>query len=61
MAGRGLPADATEAIKWHTIAKAGGAGDPQLDLFVAKQPQTVRDAAEAAAKKWMASLVVLRP
>ena len=25
MAGRGLPADPTEAIKWHIIAKAGGA------------------------------------
>ena len=33
MAGRGLPADPTEAVKWHIIAKAGGASDPDLDVF----------------------------
>ena len=33
MAGRGLPADPTEALKWHIISKAGGASDPDLDVF----------------------------
>ena len=56
MAGRGMPADPTEAVKWHIIAKAGGAGDPELDLFAAKQTQAVRDAAEKAAKKWLSTL-----
>jgi TPR repeat protein len=53
MAGRGLPADPTEAIKWHIIAKAGGASDPELDLFAAKQSPEVRAAAEQKAKKWL--------
>ena len=56
MAGRGMPADATEAVKWHIIAKAGGDSDPDLDAFAAKQTQQVRDAAEKAAKKWMSTL-----
>ena len=56
MAGRGTPADPTEAIKWHIIAKAGGAGDPELDLFVSKQSADVRAAAEKEAKKWLAGV-----
>ncbi len=61
MAGRGMPADPTQAIRWHIIAKAAGAGDPELDLFASKQPQAVRDAAEKAAKKWQSTLVALKP
>jgi TPR repeat protein len=53
MAGRGMPADATEAVKWHIIAKAGGDNDPELDAFAAKQSPPVRAAAEKAAKKWL--------
>ena len=37
MAGRGMPADPAEAIKWHIVAKAGGASDPDLDMFASKQ------------------------
>jgi TPR repeat protein len=48
--GRGLPADAVEAIKWHIIAKAGGVSDIPLDTFVAQQTNEVRSAAEKAAK-----------
>ena len=55
MAGRAMPADATEAVKWHIVAKAGGASDPELDAFAGKQTQQVRDAAEAAAKKWLST------
>jgi hypothetical protein len=57
MAGRGMPADPIQAIKWHIVAKAGGAGDPDLDVFASKQPQAVRDAAQKAAQKWMSTLV----
>jgi TPR repeat protein len=56
MAGRGMPTDATEAVKWHIIAKAGGDSDPDLDAFAAQQTQQVRDAAEKAAKIWMSTL-----
>jgi hypothetical protein len=50
-----MPADPTQAIKWHIIAKAGGAGDPEIDLFASKQTPEVRAAAEQAAKKWLAN------
>jgi hypothetical protein len=56
MAGRGVPADATEAIKWHLIAKAGGASDPELDVFAGKQTPQVRDAAQKAANKWLSTV-----
>jgi hypothetical protein len=61
MAGRGLPADPVEAIKWHTIAKAAGAGDPELDVFAGKQTQQVRDAAALAAKKWLSTQASVKP
>ncbi len=56
MAGRGLPANPVEAIKWHTIAKAGGRGDPEVDQFAAKQKPEDRDAADKAAKKWLSTM-----
>ena len=61
MAGRGMPADPTEAIKWHLVAKAAGAGDPELDLYASKQTAEVRDAAQKAAAKWMSTMAALRP
>jgi uncharacterized protein len=61
MAGRGMPADATEAVKWHLIAKASGDSDPDLDVFAAKQKPTVREAADAAAKKWLSTAAPARP
>jgi uncharacterized protein len=54
--GQGMPMNATEAIKWHLIAKAGGNGDPYLDQFMAKQPPQVSAAAEKAAQPWVKSL-----
>src|ERR1017187_9657100 len=59
--GRGMPADPTEGVKWHLIAKAGGAGDPELDVFVAKQKPELRDAAEKAVAKWLSTVAALRP
>jgi len=55
MAGRGMPANPTEAVKWHLIAKAGGSTDAELDDFAAKQSKDVRAAAEQAAQKWLAT------
>ena len=61
MAGRGLPADPVEAVKWHTIAKAAGAGDPELDVFASKQTQQVREAADKAARKWLSTTAAVAP
>ena len=54
--GRGLPANPTEAIKWHLIAKAGGNGDPYLDQFTAQQPPATRAEAEKLARPWIEGL-----
>jgi hypothetical protein len=52
--GVGVPApDPVQATKWHLISKAGGANDPFLDDFVAKQTPEVRAAGEKAAKPWL--------
>ena len=61
MAGRGMPTDPTAAIKWHLIAKANGAGDPDLDVFASKQPQATRDTAQKAADRWMSTRKAPRP
>lgn len=61
MAGRGMPADPVEAAKWHMIAKAAGAGDPELDVFVSKQTPQIREAADKAAKKWMSTQAEVAP
>ena len=55
MAGRGMPADATEAIKWHIIAKAGGASDPDLDVFAGKQTPSDARRRRGGAKKWLST------
>jgi TPR repeat protein len=54
-AGRGVPANPVQAMKWHIIAKADGRGDPELDAYMAKQKPEDRDAAQKAAKLWLAS------
>lgn len=54
-AGRGAPANPVEAMKWHIVAKADGRGDPELDVYTGKQKKEDRDAAEKAAKLWMAT------
>lgn len=60
-AGKGAPADPVQAIKWHIVSKAGGASDPEMDIYVSKQKPSDREKAEAAAKKWLASAPELRP
>ena len=55
MAGRGMPANPTAAIKWHIVSKAAGASDPEIDLYASKQTPAVRAAAETEAKKWLST------
>jgi uncharacterized protein len=54
--GKGLPADAAAATKWHLVAKDGGAGDPWLDTFVQGLKPADREAGEKAAKAWLDAL-----
>ena len=54
--GRGAAANPVEAVKWHLIAKAGGNSDPYLDKFAADQTEEVREAAQKAARPWLAVL-----
>ena|SRR6476661_2931165 len=54
--GRGVQANAVEAVKWHIIAKAGGVSDIPLDTFMQKQTPETRAAAEKAAKPWLDAL-----
>jgi TPR repeat protein len=52
--GRGVQANAVEAVKWHIIAKAGGVGDIPLDTFMQQQtPETrpPREGGEALARR----------
>jgi hypothetical protein len=58
--GRGLPANAVQAAKWHLIAKAGGTSDPFLEDFMNKMKPEDRKTAEEAAKPWLA-LIPKRP
>jgi hypothetical protein len=56
-----MPANPTESVKWHLIAKAGGAGDADLDIFANKQSAEVQTAAKTAANKWLSTQAALRP
>lgn len=53
--GEGVAANPVEAMKWHIIARTDGRGDPELDAYMARQKPEDRDAAEKAAKKWLAT------
>ena len=44
--GRGAPKDEIAALKWHTIAKDGGNGDPMLDEMLSKLSSDDRKKAE---------------
>ncbi len=54
-AGRGMKADPVEAVKWHLIARASGKGDPDLDIYVAKQSAKVREEAGKKVKLWFST------
>jgi hypothetical protein len=51
--GQGAPVDRVEALKWHTIAKTAGKGDPELDETLSKLSPEERARAEAAVRKWL--------
>lgn len=48
--GRVFEANPVEAVKWHSLAKAGGRSDAWLDDFVARLPEATRKAGEAKAQ-----------
>ena len=55
--GAGAPVDKVEALKWHTVAKTAGKGDPELDDILADMPPEDRAKGEAAARKWIGNNV----
>ena len=50
--GQGTPVDRVEALKWHTIAKTAGKGDPELDNAFSNLGPEERARAEAAVRRW---------
>jgi TPR repeat protein len=58
--GRAITANPVEAIKWHLVARAGGATDLKLDDFMQKQSADVRAAAEKAAQPWIEAIKATR-
>jgi hypothetical protein len=52
--GRGMPLDPAAAIKWHTIAKAGGASDVWLENYEQSVKEADRTAGLDAARLWLA-------
>jgi uncharacterized protein len=44
--------DKVEALKWHTIAKTAGKGDPDLDQALAGLSAEDKAKAEAGVRKW---------
>jgi hypothetical protein len=50
--GQGVPVDKVEALKWHTIAKTAGKGDPELDQALSTVSPEDRAKADAAVRKW---------
>ena len=59
-AGRGMPADPVEAIKWHLISKEGGASDQKLDAFMRSQKPEILAAATKAAQPSIEALRLAR-
>ena len=51
--GQGAPQDKVEALKWHSIAKTAGKGDPELDEFLSNVSPADRAKAEEAGRKWL--------
>jgi hypothetical protein len=44
--------DKVEALKWHTIAKIAGKGDPELDQALTTMSAEDKAKAEIAVRKW---------
>jgi hypothetical protein len=54
--GFGVPANLTEAAKWHLVSKAAGETDLMLDDFVNNLDAKLRAQAEKEAKPWIAAI-----
>lgn len=52
-AGRGLPKDMVEAMKWHLLARAAGVKDPWLDSELVKLSARDKAAVEAALHQYV--------
>ena len=50
--GQGVPMDKVEALKWHTIAKTAGKGDPELDQALSTMSAEDKAKADAEVHKW---------
>jgi TPR repeat protein len=50
--GQGVPVDKVEALKWHTIAKTAGKGDPELDQSLADISAEDKSKADLEVRKW---------
>ena len=51
--GQGVPVDKVEALKWHTIAKTAGKGDPDLDQALSTMSPEDKAKAGVAVRKWL--------
>lgn len=51
--GKGVEASTFEAVKWHLIAKAGGAEDELLETLIKKLSRADRQKVERAAEEWL--------
>jgi TPR repeat protein len=52
-AGRGLPKDMAQAMKWHLLARAAGVKDAWLDGELAKLTPQERETVEASLHQFM--------
>ena len=59
-AGRGMPADPVEAIKWHLLAKEAGRNDKKLDAFMRSQSADIIAAGTKAAQPSIEALRLAR-
>jgi TPR repeat protein len=53
--GEGVPMNRIEALKWHTIAKTAGKGDPELDQALSTMSAEDKTKAEIAVRRWLGS------
>jgi TPR repeat protein len=54
-AGRGLPKDMIEAMKWHLLARAGGLKDAWLDSQLAGLSNEQKQGVEEAVRRYVAN------
>jgi TPR repeat protein len=55
VAGRGLPKDLIEAMKWHLLARAGGLKDAWLDFQLAALSNEEKQGVDEAVRRYVAN------